>query len=157
MTLFPEPVESVYCRMRHEFAETDTESEALLVVTFAGGRTGICDLSGLATISKPRFYARGTRATFQKYGLDPQETAMIAGDINTARELSENFGILRYNDGTEQAVPTLSGRWRSFYENVADALLRGAELGVKPEQVRRSIAVLDAARQSAAGNRVISW
>jgi predicted dehydrogenase len=43
---FPQAIESVYCRMHHDYPTTDVESEALLVATFADGCTGVCDLPG---------------------------------------------------------------------------------------------------------------
>ncbi|MBC8102233.1 MAG: Gfo/Idh/MocA family oxidoreductase [Cytophagales bacterium] len=153
--LFPQPVETVYCRMHHDFPSADIESEALLVVTFADGGTGICDLSGLCAISKPRFLVHGDRATWAKYGLDPQEAAMKAGDIDAATEPPENFGRLRTGTGEETVVPTLPGRWRSYYENVAEVLLRGAVPRVRLPEVRRAIAILDAARRSAETGSVI--
>ena len=146
--LFPQEIERVYCRMRHEFPDTDTESLALVVIEFAGGGTGICDTSSLAAISKPHFYVCGTGGTFRKYGLDPQEAAMIAGNIDAAREDPAHYA--HFHDGqSERVIPTLPGRWRSYYENIAAVLTEGAEPAVKLAEVRRAIAVLDAAFTSA--------
>lgn len=152
--LFPQEIESVYCRMHHDYPNTDVESEALVVVTFAGAATGVCDLSGMTAISKPRFRAHGDRATFVKYGLDPQEKAMIAGKIDAAVESSDNYATV--HDGkTETRVPTLAGRWRSYYENIADALNGKGALVVTPESVRRGISILDAAKRSAQTGEVV--
>ena len=152
--LFPGGAETVYCRMHHDYEGTDVESEALIVATFPGGCTGVCDLSGMSAIGKPRFRLHGDKATLVKYGLDPQEAAMIAGDIDAARESSEFFASV--SDGkTETRLPTRPGRWRSFYEDIADALAGRAELAVTPESVRFGIEILDAARRSAAGGEVI--
>ncbi len=152
--LFPEAVESVYCRMQHDYPQTNTESEALLVVSFEGGTTGVCDFSSMAAIQKPRFYVRGTKGTFRKYGVDPQEAAMFAGDISAATEDPENYGL--FSDAkTQNVIPTLSGRWQNYYENIA-AVLRGeAKPAVKLTEVRREIAVLDAGIQSARCGDVI--
>jgi len=150
LVLFPAPVESIYCRMHHDFPpeKTDVESEALVVVTFADGRTGVCDLSSMAAISRPRFLARGTKATFQKFGLDPQENAMKAGDIDSAVEDAANYGRLKGPD-IDREVPTLPGRWRTFYERVAEALTHGAPPPVTHAEMRRVMSLLDAARESA--------
>lgn len=152
--LFPQAIQSVYCRMHHDFPDSDVESQAMIVVSFADGCTGVCDLSSQSAISKPRFYARGTHATWIKYGLDPQEEAMKAGDIDAAREDPQNYARLNDNR-TERIIPTLPGRWRSYYENIADVLTQGAALAVKPEEVRRSIAILDAALCSAHNGQVV--
>jgi scyllo-inositol 2-dehydrogenase (NADP+) len=152
--LFPEPVETVYCRMHHDYPDSDIDSEALIVITFAGGRTGVCDLSGMTAVSKPRFLAHGSRATFVKYGLDPQEAAMKAGDIDAAVEDPAHFG--RVHDGkTERPVPTLPGRWRTFYENIAAALAGNEPPAVTLPSVRRAMSILDAARRSAVSGAVI--
>ena len=118
--LFSQRVETVYCRMHKDFPDADVESEALIIVTFAGGGTVVCDLSSLTTISKPRFLAHGDQATFEKYGLDPQEAAMIAGDIDVATEPPASNGRIRHRDKAEHLVSTLPGRWRNYYENIAE-------------------------------------
>jgi scyllo-inositol 2-dehydrogenase (NADP+) len=152
--LFPQAIESVYCRMHHDFSHTDTESQAQVVIGFAGGATGICDTSSLMALPKPRIQAFGTGGTFQKYGLDPQEAAMIAGDIDAAREDAAHFA--RLADGqSERRLPTQPGRWRTYYENIRDVLTLGAEPLVKLTEVRRAIQILDAAWQSARSGEVV--
>jgi scyllo-inositol 2-dehydrogenase (NADP+) len=152
--IFPGAVESVYCRMQYDHESSGVESEAFVVITFAGGTTGVCDVSGLAAVQKPRFYVRGTKATFRKYGIDPQEAAMKAGDIDSAVEDPKQYGVLC--DGTsEREIPTVAGRWRDYYENIAAVLNEGAEPAVKLAEVRREIAVIDAARRSARSGEVV--
>ena len=132
------------------------ESEALLIVTFANGATGVCDFSGLAAIHKPRFYVRGTKATFCKYGLDPQEDALNAGNIDAAIESPDRYGKL--SDGKSRcAIPTLPGRWRNYYENIAAVLAGKAEPLVRLEELRRQIAVLEAARRSGQTGEVVRF
>jgi scyllo-inositol 2-dehydrogenase (NADP+) len=153
--LFPEPIESVYCRTHHDYPNTDVESEALVVVTFAGGRTGVCDLSGMTAVPRPRFLVHGAKATLVKYGLDPQEAAMKAGDIDAAVEDPKNYARLHDGKG-ERVVPTLPGRWRTYYENVAAVLAEGAEPLVKLPEARRAISLLDAAKRSARSGSVVT-
>jgi predicted dehydrogenase len=140
--------------MHHDDMDHTAESQAMVVIGFAGGATGVCDTSSLAAISKPRFHVFGTKGTFMKHGLDPQEAAMIKGDIDAAVNEPATFG--RLHDGKrETIVPTLPGRWRSYYENVRDVLTRGAEPAVKMSEVRRAIGVLDAAFQSARSGQLV--
>jgi hypothetical protein len=49
----------------------------------------------------------------------------------------------------EMRLQTLRGSWKSYYQNIADALVDGKELAVKPEEIRRVVAVLEAVQQSA--------
>ena len=155
LLLFPQKIETVYARMLHDFPETDIDSEAFLVVTFAGGKTAVCDLSSRAAISKPRFYIRGTEGTFEKFGLDPQEDAMKAGDIDSARETPETFGRLKTRT-RDETVPTQPGCWRTYYERLADCLLQNAPPPVPLSEARRVIAVMDAAKRSAQTQTVIA-
>jgi len=46
-------------------------------------------------------------------------------------------------------VKTLPGDWTAYYRTLADHLLEGKDLPVKPEQVREAMAVFDAAKKSA--------
>lgn len=154
LLLFPEPVESVYCRTHYDFNDYNVESEGFILLTFQGGRTAIADVSALTTISKPRLYARGTAGTFIKYGLDPQEKALMDGDIDQAVESPDNYGRLK-TQHRDVIVPTLPGRWRTFYENVRDTLLGQSEPQVTLAQQRRLIQVLDAAMVSETSGQVV--
>lgn len=155
LQLFPEPVTSVYCRMHHDVPERDVESEALIVICFASGRTAVVDVSSLATIQKPRFYVRGTKGTFQKFGLDPQEKAMMEGRIESSVEPEELYGTLK-TATDERRVPTLAGCWLDFFAHWRDAL-RGAHapLVTLPE-ARRVVEVLETAHRSGREGRVIA-
>ncbi len=147
LLLFPCPVTGVYLRLHHDHPDSPVESEAFLVLEFENGATAVCDTSSLSAISKPRFYARGTQATFCKYGLDPQENALMKSDLSRAEEDPATFGTLK-GAGDERQVPTMPGRWRDFYENFALAAQGNGELLAPPQQTRRVMAVFEAARQS---------
>lgn len=154
LQLFPQPVEAVYCRTHHDFTQTDVESHALITVHFADGATGVCDLSSMSAIYKPRFQIYGDKGTFIKYGVDPQEDAMRAGRIDDAVNSEESYG--RFSDGiTETVIPTVPGRWRGYYENVRDAINGEAELAVKATEVQRVMAVIDGALRSAERGQVV--
>jgi scyllo-inositol 2-dehydrogenase (NADP+) len=153
---FPTQLESVYARITHDFPHSTVDSESLIIANFAGGYTGIADLSSRTAVSKPRFLAHGDKATFAKYGLDPQEKAMIAKDIDSAVESEEAYGKIVNNQG-ETIIPTQAGRWRSFYENIADVLIDGAEPAVSLESVRRQIQIMDAAQTSATTGQTVKF
>lgn len=154
LVLFPSRVTRVYCRTHHDFASSEVESEAFVMLHFENGSTGIADMSSLAAISKPRFYARGTLGTFQKFGLDPQEDALMKGDINQAMENPETFGTLARAEG-ESMVATQAGRWRDFYENFARLVAGEAAPLVPLEDSRRLMAIFEAARISAREGQVV--
>ena len=79
---------------------------------------------------------------------------MIAEDIDAAREDLQTYGLFAAPNG-ETTIPTLPGRWRCFYENVAAVLRDQAAPAVTLPQARRAIGVLDAALRSARTNTVV--
>ncbi|KJE94587.1 hypothetical protein CAOG_05213 [Capsaspora owczarzaki ATCC 30864] len=153
------PISTIYARILKDFPEAPgVDSNSIIFVNYVDGSTALLDISSIAANPKPRFHLSGPKATFTKYGLDPQELAMVAGDIDSARESPANSGTV--TDGASKAVtviPTLPGRWRNYYENVADHLLRGATLEVPASQIRKNVAVLEAAQLSALHNKVIPF
>ena len=153
LLLFPSPVTRVYFRTHHDRSETDTESHALLVLSFEDGCTAVVDTGSTHFASKPRFYALGDQGTFVKYGLDPQEEAMKAGRIDDAREPEDRFGEVHGLENVKK-IPTVPGRWRSYYERFV-VEVHGGDPAVPLEESRRVIAVVEAAFQSARDNRTV--
>ncbi len=78
---------------------------------------------------------------------------MIARDIDAAREALEDYARIHAGQGEPQVYPTAPGRWRNFYENVADVLTKGAEPAVKLDEMRRLMAVIDAVFESSRTGR----
>jgi len=158
LQLVPAPVEQVYARFQSGAWDNDVEDHAHAVLSFASGVEVHVDNSSLARRPKPRWYVLGTRGTLVKEGLDPQERAMIAGDIDAAREAPEHYARLYLSvagQPAEMVLETVPGRWRSFYENIAAALRGDEELAVVPESVRAVMAVIEAARRSAATGQAV--
>jgi len=158
--LFPEPVESVYARVRREWDHAPTESAATVTINFTTGRTAIIDTASMNRWPKPRFHVIGRDATFVKWGEDPQEPAMVAGNIDSSKESPDKFGKL-YTGETKSGhetttIETLPGRWRNFYENIADVLLNSAAPAVTLPQMRRLMGVFDAIFESEKTGKAVS-
>jgi scyllo-inositol 2-dehydrogenase (NADP+) len=153
LQLIPAPVTQVYARLYGGIWKNDIEDHAHCVMTLANGIDVHVTTSSVARGHTRRWRLLGTQGTLCKEGFDPQEGAMVAGDIDAAREASAQYARL-YRHGTgqtsEQVIATVPGRWRTFYENIADVLQHDAALAVTPESSRAVIAVIDAARRSAA-------
>ena len=137
----------------------DVESHALAVLHFANGVEARVETSSLARKPKPRWYVLGTEGALVKEGVDPQEKAMIAGDIDAAAEAPEHYARL-YRPAAgrmaETIIETAPGRWRSYYENIADALAGRAALAVTAQSVRQTMVAIEAARLSAAQQRPVA-
>lgn len=151
LTLIPEPVATVYARAHFDFADTDTPSHCQVTVGFVGGsgggKTGVVDCTSMSRFEKPRMLAYGPGGTFVKFGVDPQEGAMIKGDIDSAVVPPAEWPKLITAEGTRMLQP-VPGRWRSFYEQV-ERVLRGEEKpAVTKGDMVRLMTVLDAAHES---------
>ncbi|MBI2505284.1 MAG: Gfo/Idh/MocA family oxidoreductase [Candidatus Latescibacteria bacterium] len=158
LQLIPGPVERVYARFFEGGWQTDVEDHALCLLSFANGVEVQVTTSSLARRPKPRWYVMGTKGTLVKEGLDPQERAMVAGQIDAAREEPAQYPRLWVETAgrsSEVMLETLPGRWRSFYENIAQALEDRSKLAVTPESARRVMALIEAARASAASGQTV--
>jgi len=104
----------------------------------------------LTCVPGPRFRLNGTQGSFVKCGSDPQEDALKAGEKpgrpNWGQEPKENWGTVSIADGdkiTETRIPTETGDYRRYYENVRDAIVSGAALDVSPQHALRIMEALE--------------
>lgn len=110
----------------------------------------------------PRFLLYGTKGTYQKFGLDPQEEALKQGGIPTGsgwgEEQRDAWGTVSQCIGelSRATYRTLAGDYPAYYTNVYRAIAGQEELAVKPEQSRNVIRLIEIAEQSAQEGRVVS-
>ena len=93
-----------------------------------------------------------------KFGLDPQDSAMKAGNIDAAEQTPENFAnIITIANGNEEQIDIepVRGSWKSYYQNIADVLNHGVELVVTPAQILEVMRVYDAAMKSSETGEVV--
>ncbi|MGQ9487862.1 MAG: Gfo/Idh/MocA family oxidoreductase [Armatimonadota bacterium] len=136
----------------HRVWQSDVESFIRAVLDYGDGRTYTVEVNYLRAADRPRWYVLGDRGGLIKYGLDPQESALNAGDITSATEPPEHRARVWTREGDElvsRVIESVRGDWRDYYRNIADVLLHGKELAVKPEQARDVIRVIQACLQSA--------
>ena len=110
----------------------------------------------------PRYMIHGTEGSYIKYGEDPQEAALRAGQLpvgeNWGKEDSEFDGILHTNiDGTIQrmSVPTKPGNFGLYFKDLYQTIRNGAPLKVTPEQGFNTIKIIELAIQSSKEKRSI--
>jgi scyllo-inositol 2-dehydrogenase (NADP+) len=122
-----------------------------------GERRVILSASTLVVAPRPRFALHGSKGSFVKFGLDPQEAMLRAGatanDAGFGEEGPEAFGTLTIADGQPELVPSIRGDWRRYYEGVADATLDGAPPPVDPADALIGLNLIALARRSAAEGR----
>jgi predicted dehydrogenase len=116
--------------------------------------------SMLAQPVGPTWIVHGTRGTFIKYGMDPQEAALKQGRLPSEpdwdAEPPELFGKLVTPDGT-RVVPTVRSSFSRYYENVRDVLLGKATPAVPPEWALDVMRGLLLARESSRQRRILEW
>jgi predicted dehydrogenase len=152
LRLVPSEVDTVFCDTHHRKWDIDIESHLNCIIRYKNGASYGIELSNICRIKKPRWFVVGDEGALIKTGLDPQERAMINGNIDTAREAPENRAkvITEINgEVKEMTLETIPGNWKAYYQNISDVLNKGAELAVKPEEVRENMRLIDAVIESA--------
>jgi len=108
-----------------------------------------------------RFLLHGTKGSYQKFGLDPQEEALKQGEIpgrpGWGEEVDAAWGnVSQCNGAVDRAkYRTLAGDYTAYYTNVARAIGGQEELAVKPEQSRNVIRLIELAEVSSREGRVV--
>jgi len=124
---------------------------------------------GIASVEtrQPRFRIRGTKGSFQKTGLDPQEPQLRAGakptDLNFGKETEENYGrlCLVAPEGSiqEQVYPTVEPEtYLSLYDMFTKAIDSGKEedIPVPATQAAQVLRIIEAIQESARSGREVA-
>jgi scyllo-inositol 2-dehydrogenase (NADP+) len=113
----------------------------------------------------PHFLIHGTKGSFVKYGMDPQE-ARLRGEncprgldwgADWGEEAEEMWGTLSLVGEASVRVKTDRGDYRGFYANVRDAIEKKAPLDVTPEQALRTMRAVILAHKSSREKRTVGW
>jgi scyllo-inositol 2-dehydrogenase (NADP+) len=127
------------------------------------GMLAHCRTSYLACDNAPRFLLHGTKGSFRKHGLDPQEPALDGGAKVPAmgsqevwlKEDASKWGVLTVAPNPADPgilvttqVPTELGDYRGFYASVRDSVLGKTAPAVTAVDGYRAIRLLEMARES---------
>ena len=119
----------------------------------------------LAYAPGPHLLVHGTKGSFVKYGMDPQE-ARLRGDnvpngfdwgADWGEESEEWWGTLSVVGEPSVKVKTERGDYRGFYENVRDAIEKKSPLEVTPEQALRTMRAVILTHKSSREKRTVQW
>ncbi|MCU1253312.1 MAG: oxidoreductase domain protein, partial [Edaphobacter sp.] len=163
LALFGAP-QGITASVRKDRDKTDIEDAFDITLEYPGysGQHGLrahCRSSMLAADPAPRFLLHGTKGSFKKYGLDPQEPALVGGakvprmgEGEWLAEPESQWGILTVapvpaDPATlvRTKVKTELGDYRGYYANVRDAINGVAKLAVTPEDGYRTVRLLEMA------------
>ncbi len=95
---------------------------------------------------KPSYSFTGSRASFVKYGIDPQEERLGERVINwekLGKDPEENYGTLTNNIGNTERIKTQDGDYGQFYQNVFETIRMNAPLLITPEQALNVIKLIE--------------
>jgi len=112
--------------------EVTNEDQGRAIVRFASGAVADIQLSSIAMVGKARWRILGTQG------------GITDGPNNTLKVMT-----LVQGRHAEITVPHKPTKWEEYYANIADHLLRGKPLLVRPEESLRAIAVIEGAERSA--------
>ncbi|RTR07193.1 oxidoreductase [Halomonas nitroreducens] len=112
--------------------------------------------STLVAEPTPRLRVNGTRGSFVKYGLDPQEAWLKEGESpQPAWGVDPSPGRLTVNEGegdevvlVHHEVESVPGDYRAYYDGIARTLLRGTPPPVTAEQALEVMTLLEAGLDS---------
>jgi scyllo-inositol 2-dehydrogenase (NADP+) len=98
----------------------------------------------------PRYVLRGTKGTFVKYGIDPQEdhlkAGMLPGEVGFGEETDDCRGTFyTEKDGVavQEKCPTLRGDWGILFQNMADVMAGRAQPLVPLADVQEQVRIME--------------
>ena len=127
--------ETVFCDFQYRVWDTEVESHLKCLIRFKNRLLYEVDVGNVSQIIKQRWRMVGELGTLTKQDIGPGEKAKV-------RTLVDGFNA----DMEIESVPV---EWRDYYVNISRVFNEGAELAVKPEEVRKGIAIIEAAIKSA--------
>lgn len=117
--------------------------------------------SMLVAAESARYQVHGTKGSFVKFGLDPQEDALKAG----ARPPQEDWGydmrdgVLTLAEGdamVEKSLLTIPGNYPAYYAGIRDAINGVGENPIKAEEAIQVMELIELGLQSAEKRQTLS-
>jgi predicted dehydrogenase len=155
------PATAVYAELDHiEPAGGRTDCRFAVSLTHAGGVRSRVSASKINYMEDRELRAYGSAGSYVARGTDVQAQAIFAGrrpadeGSDWGYDAPEHWGTLNTAAGSV-AVPSEQGAYQDYYTRFAAALRGDGDFPVPAEQAVHTLEVLDAARTSAAENRVV--
>ncbi|KAL2021629.1 hypothetical protein VTK56DRAFT_6982 [Thermocarpiscus australiensis] len=152
--------------------ESDVDDTFTIILQYSGKQRNLLVTVKTAIVThmkdQLRFFVRGTRGTYLKFGTCPQESQAIAapgkpatspdvgveperiwGTLTTTTEFDPK--AQKFDQESQKYIgkyPSLPGWYRGYYENVAAAIQGREEILVKPETARDGLRIIELARES---------
>lgn len=109
----------------------------------------------------PRYQIHGSKASFIKYGEDPQERTLLEGlrpgMSGWGMEHPSEYGELITSDGDIAAIPSEIGAYEQFYERMYQAIIGAGPVPVLAEQSLDVIRVIQLAERSSKEGKILKF
>jgi scyllo-inositol 2-dehydrogenase (NADP+) len=163
LVLFGEPQAITASAFRQR--ETSQVDDSFDVCLEYSGMRAMARARIIAFAPGPHFLIHGTKGSFVKYGMDPQEARLRAENFprgtdwgaDWGEEEEELWGTLSLVGKPGVKIKTERGDYRGFYANVRDAIEKKAELDVTPQQALRTMRAVVLAHKSSLERRTVAW
>ena len=124
-------------------------------------RRVVLHASMLVAAESPRYVVHGTRGSYVKYGLDPQEDRLKAGDFPPGEEWGYDMrdGVLTLAEGDgvkEETLMTQPGNYPAYYAAVRDAISGRGNNPVTAEEAIQVMELIELGLQSAEKRQTLS-
>ena len=167
LVLFGEPraiTASAFCQ--RETSQVDDAFDVCMEYPNSGvGLRAMGRARIIAYAPGPHFLIHGTKGSFVKFGMDPQEARLRGGNLPDGLDWGADWGVedeqwwgtLSLVGEPSVKVKTERGDYRGFYANVRDAIEKKAALDVTPEQALRTMRAVMLAHKSSRERRTVEW
>ncbi|KAK4451402.1 hypothetical protein QBC34DRAFT_400902 [Podospora aff. communis PSN243] len=181
LTMFGRPASVTAFLRSNRGVDSEIDDTYTIILQYAGEQKNLLVTIKTAIVThmkdQLRFFARGTKGTYLKFGTCPQEAKAMAapgqpavapdfgleeeriwGTLTTTSEFDPE--IQSYDEQSKLYIgkyPSLPGWYRGYYENVVAAIRGDAEVLVDPETARDGLRVIELARQSHNESRTVPW
>ena len=130
------------------------------VLTYPARRV-VLHASMLVAAESPRFVVHGTRGSYVKYGLDPQEDRLKSGARPPQQEWGYDMrnGTLTLAEGdmlVEQELLTQPGNYPAYYAAIRDAIAGTGQNPVRAEEAIQVMELIELGLQSAEKRQTMS-
>ncbi len=147
LQLFGPAVEVYGETSRHsEPREAEADDDAFVSLLHASGVRSRLSMNIVTGLPAPRFRVLGTAATFESWGMDPQERQLDAGmtpsDPAYGIRAEEEWGTLGTPEASRCVRPE-RGAYGEFYRLLAAALTHGGPLPVDPEDALAAMRIIE--------------
>lgn len=151
------PVESVYAEVDARRTGASVDDDAFVALAHTGGVRSHLWAGKITAQHGPRLRVLGDEAGYTKFGLDPQEAALRAGErpgADWGREPEDRWGALGTVEES-RPVPTEAGAYPEFYADLVRSLRDGTPPPVDPADSIAGLEIIAAARRSAETGQVV--